>query len=422
MLNIARTARRLREQLQGFLGKLPLSKTAQRFVFEAVYGIQARQSLHLSEIARTLEESIPLIKTVNRLSRQAAREGLADDLNRFVMKQGAVRIEKRTLLVIDPSDLTKKYARKMEHLARVRDGSTGAISDGYWMCQVIGVECGGHEITPLASSLWSQNAPDFKSENDEILGLVDAVSSATEKRGVWVMDRGGDRVKILRPLLDRNLDFLIRLCGNRHLKWGRKKLLARDLAARCPLPYAESIKRLNCDGTESVHLIQFGYRKVRLPASQRDLWLLVVDGFGSERLMALTTLPLRKDRKTLWWAVEAYLTRWRIEETIRFSKQAYGIEDVRVLRYESLKNMVALALVASYFSMAYLGARAKVSVLCHHAIRAGKRLFGVPNFRYYTIADGIRDIFSRSHVRPFSKAPPGSTQTAQLNLLDLIDT
>lgn len=199
--------------------------------------------------------------------------------------------------------------------------------------------------------------------------------------------------------------------------WGKKAVLARDLAVRCALPYAESVKRLNGDGTESVYTIQFGYRKVRLPGRDRDLWLLVVDGFGSERLMALTTQALRKDRKTLWWAVEAYLTRWRIEETIRFSKQAYGLEDVRVLQYESLKYMVALALVAAYFSMAYLGARAKVSVLCHHAIRAGNRLFGLPDFRYYTIADGIHEIFSRSHARPFAKAPPGPTQTAQLKLL-----
>ena len=36
--------------------------------------------------------------------------------------------------------------------------------------------------------------------------------------------------------------------------------------------------------------------------------------------------------------VEAYLTRWRIEETLRFSKQAYQMEDVRVLCYQSLKK------------------------------------------------------------------------------------
>jgi len=37
------------------------------------------------------------------------------------------------------------------------------------------------------------------------------------------------------------------------------------------------------------------------------------------------------NRKALWWAVEAYLTRWRVEDTIRFIKQSYHLEDVRVL-------------------------------------------------------------------------------------------
>ena len=43
--------------------------------------------------------------------------------------------------------------------------------------------------------------------------------------------------------------------------------------------------------------------------------------------MLLTNLEMRRDRKTLWWAVSAYFTRWRIvpearlrhdEEAIRF--------------------------------------------------------------------------------------------------------
>ncbi|MFW5870435.1 MAG: hypothetical protein ACOCVL_02095 [Candidatus Sumerlaeota bacterium] len=53
---------------------------------------------------------------------------------------------------------------------------------------------------------------------------------------------------------------------------------------------------------------------------------------------------------------------------------------------------------------------------------AAQRPFGIPDFRYYALADGIRDIFSRSHARPFGKAPPDPIQTAQLNLLDLIIT
>jgi len=47
--------------------------------------------------------------------------------------------------------------------------------------------------------------------------------------------------------------------------------------------------------------------------------------------MLLTSLPLRRNRRVLWWVVSAYWTRWRAEETIRFSKQSYQVEDIRVL-------------------------------------------------------------------------------------------
>lgn len=51
-------------------------KVARRFLVEAIYGIQARQSVHLTEIARALGEKIHLKKTHYRLSRQLGREDL----------------------------------------------------------------------------------------------------------------------------------------------------------------------------------------------------------------------------------------------------------------------------------------------------------------------------------------------------------
>ena len=422
MLNLSRIASRLREQMQGFLGKLPLSKPTKRFVLEAIYGIQTRQSVHLTEIARALNEPIPLIKTVGRLSRQAAREDLHEDLTRFVITQGAPRIKEHTLLVLDPSDLVKKYARKMEHLAQVRDASENRLAEGYWLCDVVGVECGGNQITPLAHHLWSQEAPHFESENTELLGLIDAVSTATEGQGIWVVDRGGDRIKLLKPLLERGLDFIIRQRGDRHLLYRGRKILARDLAAVCPLPYAETLKRQNLNGSETVRTIEFGFRNVRLPGMDQRLSLLVVRGFGAKPLMALTTLPLSNTRQSLSWVLEAYLTRWRIEETLRFAKQSYAIEDVRVLGYQSLRNMMALVLVAMHFAMAYLGTHSKLAVLRHHALRAAKRLFGIPDFWYYAIADGIREILARSLVQPFRDPPTQPTPTAQLDLFGFADT
>ena len=40
--------------------------------------------------------------------------------------------------------------------------------------------------------------------------------------------------------------------------------------------------------------------------------MVVVRGFGNEIWMLLTNVPMRKARKSLWWAVEAYQTRWKI--------------------------------------------------------------------------------------------------------------
>jgi hypothetical protein len=82
---------------------------------------------------------------------------------------------------------------------------------------------------------------------------------------------------------------------------------------------------------------------VRLPEHPDvQLCLVVVKGFGAKPLMLLTTEPMSRNRKNLWWVVQAYLTRWRVEDTIRFIKQSYNVEDIRVLAYQRLKNMAAL--------------------------------------------------------------------------------
>ena len=47
----------------------------------------------------------------------------------------------------------------MQYLARVRDGSTGAIADGYWLCQVVAVENEDTAIVPLMSTSTHRRRP-----------------------------------------------------------------------------------------------------------------------------------------------------------------------------------------------------------------------------------------------------------------------
>jgi len=70
----------------------------------------------------------------------------------------------------------------------VRDGSSGESANGYWPCpfvgQVVGVENEDNAVVPLYSTLHSQRAPDFVSENAELKTAMAQVSQATMGRGV----------------------------------------------------------------------------------------------------------------------------------------------------------------------------------------------------------------------------------------------
>lgn len=78
--------------------------------------------------------------------------------------------------------------------------------------------------------------------------------------------------------------------------------------------------------------------------------------------MLLTTEPMSRNRKVLWWMVQTYLTRWRVEDTIRFIKQSYNVEDISVLTYERLKNVAALVLAAAFFTAVQIGCKPNLQI------------------------------------------------------------
>ncbi|PIE59993.1 MAG: hypothetical protein CSA32_01245 [Desulfobulbus propionicus] len=57
--------------------------------------------------------------------------------------------------------------------------------------------------------------------------------------------------------------------------------------------------------------------------------------------------------------------------------------------------MAVLVFAASFFAAVWLGTNTKLHILATHATIAAKRLFGIPDFRYYAIADGMKTIFKR---------------------------
>ena len=388
--------RRLREQVNKFSGIFyPLfSKPQGCFIEQMIYGIQAAQDVKLSNIGRALGEGIALKKTEERLSHHLAAEGMGQKINEAIAREAATRVRNDTFIIIDPTDIRKTYAKKMPYLATVRDGSTGELAPGYWSCVAMACEPDRRRVIPLHLRLWSAKAPDFESENQQIIGVIDTVYGATGGRGVYVIDRGGDRIKLFNPFLDKKIRFIARLIGDRHLIFRGRHREAADLARGCPMRYAET---LVCEegGRERSYHLEYGFRHVSLPGRDEGLTLVVVRGFGEEPLMLLTSVAVKSSRVSLWFIVKGYLSRWMIEETIRFVKQCYNLEDIRVLQYDRLKNLVALVMTAAYFAAVWLGEKLRLAILCRRVAKLSKRFFGIPEFHYYALADGIRTLFAR---------------------------
>ena len=391
-------AAKLLGQLESFLGRISphFHKPVARFIGDMVYGIMVEKDVKLSSVVRALKEKTTPKKVEDRLSRMLSSNGLEAGLHGVIASEGAKKVHKDTLIILDPSDVQKPYAKKMEYLAKVWDGSKGDVGDnlGFWGCMAVACESGGRRPIPLHFRLWSADSPGFVSENEEVKAIVDEITRHTKKRGIFVYDRGGDNIEFYRHFIGKGLDFIVRL-KERHVRSWKRNVMCGELAWQCQMRYREVVT-FDHHGTERRVTVEFGVVPVRLPDIPDSLLhMVVVRGFGQKPMMLLTTLAKTTTREALWQVVEGYITRWRVEDTIRHVKQSYGLEDMRLFKYDKIKAMAAIVLATTYFSMAWIGNSEKHEVIARSIARMSFRIHEVPEFHFYSIADGASDILKR---------------------------
>jgi hypothetical protein len=276
-------------QLSKFSGIISkgLPKSKQRLVREMLYGIQASKDIKLSNITRSLNEPIPLIKTEDRLSRN-----------------------------LDDRDFTE-------------------------------------EINGQICRLGSRNV------------LDDMVGAHIGTKGIYAIDRGGDRGKLYDKFLEKGKEkrFVIRLIKTRDLLHKGVRKNCHVLASALPCPHETVIIKYE-DGKEEKTTVSYNALPVRLPGREYPLFLVVVKGFGKAPMMLLTSCPVNmKTKESLWRIVEIYLTRWKCDESFRYIKQCYNLEDIRVRHYTSIRNTVVLILAVAYFAAVHLGDNLKLKML-----------------------------------------------------------
>jgi len=409
---------KVNEQLVKFSDKLSegLKKTKKKFIHQMLFGIQASKDIKLSEVSRSLEEDIKLIKTENRLSRNLQDNTLSWYINDKILKDAKNKIERDTVLAVDITHIHKPYAQKMDFLTRVWDGMKKEAVNGYWVLEIIGANIYDEHLLPLYSELYSQDARGFKSENKQILKAIAIVNSYTKGKGIYVIDRGGDRKELIKSMLFNDLRFIIRIKQDRlYLLGNNRKKQAEEIGERF-IEYNQRYKlEIDNQGFKEKRVVELGKKKVKIPGIREEFWLVAIKGFGNKPMMLLTNLD-----KNPVIILEMYLTRWKVEESIRFLKQEYNLEDVRVRSYAGLRNTVSFLLAVFYFLSVYLGRKLKLNILLKKIYEKAKRFFQIPPFKHYALADGIfRILFNTRWRWPWGKKKEQSTEK-QLFLFSLL--
>ncbi len=306
---------------------------------------------------------------------------------------GASKVLDEMVIAIDLGDIRKRYARKMQYLGGIHDGSQREVGNGYWLCKCVAADIEHTRVIPLYCEAYSQEARGFLSENEQLFRAIDVVSGHIGSKGIWAIDRGGDRDKLFDRFLAKEVPkrFVVRLKKRDLVHHGLNRDCC-EMARALPCHFKATLITYE-EGKEKVRTVWYGALSVKLPRRQQRLFMVVVKGFGQEPTMLLTNCRINlRVKESIWRIVEIYLTRWKCDESFRYIKQSYNLEDLRVRSYIGIRNMVVLVLAVSYFAAVYLGQNLKLKLLVERIFLVSKRFFGVPSFFNYAIADGLYNL------------------------------
>ena len=367
-----------------------LTRPQFKFVSQMIYGILSSQSCHISKIARALDEPISLKKTIDRLSRNLSEFTGDTKLFENYIKKVKSCITDKTILIIDDGDITKPCSYKLEGLGKVLDGSTGKIGIGYHMLDVIALTPEQKAPIGVYSKVYSASEKGFVSANDETLKALRFLGKHFKKKNIRAFDRGFDANIYYEHLIDNKEKFIIRSRKNRDVLHNGKLVNILELAKRFKGKYRLNFRKKNGMQAEckiSIVPIKLSCRP------EVDLNMVVCNGFGNDPMMLITNL--KSDDNRLAVAItKVYLLRWRIEEFHGFKKQQFNFEDFRVRSLKSIRNLdMFLTIAIGYIGM--MSERADEKPVVMKLIHISKRIYKVPKFKFYAIADGLFVVFAK---------------------------
>lgn len=387
MINYNTLSKKVKANLLSYSNKLTLGlfRTDMKFVTQMVYGLTVSSSSYLSDIARSLNESITIKKSIDRLSRNLNNFNQMDLVYNNYIETVKPCINKDTIFCVDHSDIVKVASEKLEYLADIVDGSRdNSYAKGYYMTEITALNNNKQPISTY-SKVWSQLEPGFVSQNDILFKSLDKNIQNFGTSGTYVMDRGFDSNAVLKYLTKNNLKYIIRMKKTRKIIHQKKRKSIDNVV-------------LNIKGKTNIKVMfndesyecKVSHTKVKLSGFKDDMTLVVMYGIGNIPFKLLTNKNI-KSKQDLIKVVRDYLSRWRIEEYFKFKKQQFNFEKLLVRRLSSIRNLNSLLT----FVIGYLGILSNDrDVYTIHIIKTGKSIKQKVQFWYYQIIRGIVEVVS----------------------------
>lgn len=389
-----------------------LSLPELKFIKQVAYGILRCGHIHITKISSSLEEDITLKKTCKRLGYHLGKEDLHERLNESHIAANRHFLSRCPYLVIDGSDITKLYARKMEGLGNVHDGSTGEITTGYWQMNLIGVNPSTSSTVLASSRLYSFEtqieSPDI-SENGIILEEIERIDSFITHKQIVVIDRGGDRRVLLERFLQAERPFIIRQTGKRYVENRSRTKRVDTVGKATKLKWTIAVPCWR-GGKRLIHSFNCGAVRVKFPHEQREgnwkqsLWLVTAQRSGKGRCYFLSYIDAKTAEEAVRQVMEGYGCRWRIEEVHRQVKQDYNYESVSLRRYTALRNFNTLFWMAMGFLYQQLeDISLKLILEFREPLIYTGRLRNLGNFYLYKLSRVVMDLLRLTKIRGPSK-------------------
>ena len=391
MLNSTTNTYTLKREILSFSNKISrkLSKPYRKFTADMTYGMLASGSCLLTDVVDQLHEDSKKVNSVERLTRH---------LNKGTPKQALLSylqtvrkwVPDEPVIHIDDSDIIKPDGYKFEALGLVRDGSKSTntknvYEKGYHVTEACVMTKSNYPVS-IYSKIHSSKEKTFTSINNITFDAMER-GKAMFGKATFVMDRGYDDNKMFLKLDELEQDYVIRLTAKRKLLLHNKWVPATELCNRrkgkikTPVFYKGKERQA-----------YLSHVKVKITASRKDVYLVLVYGITEHPMMLVTNKEL-KSKEDVIRIARLYFSRWRIEEYFRCKKQVFQFENFRVRKLKSI-NALNFYITLCMAFLALISMKSETNALKVSIIQKADPIKEKVQFCYYRLAKGISGILS----------------------------